>query len=211
MTTRDRAKPMIEVRNSPVHGYGVFALRKIRKGTTVVEYLGDRITHEQADERYADKDEKDNHTFLFTVNSKIVIDAGRNGNEARFINHGCDPNCESGIMAKRVFIDALRTIQPGEELVYDYQITRDPDDADDVDAIFACRCGAPNCRGSMLEPKKKPRKKRKKRKQSRPRTAARKQRVASKTRATPKAPAGRRPKDSARRARPRRPARRARR
>jgi hypothetical protein len=92
------------------------------------------------------------------VDSKTVIDAGRNGNDARFINHGCDPNCESGIMKKRVFIDAIRTIQPGEELVYDYQITRDPDDPDDVDEIFACRCGAPGCRGSMLEPKKKPRK-----------------------------------------------------
>jgi hypothetical protein len=193
MSTRDRRRPMIEVRHSPVHGYGVFALRRIRKGTTVIEYLGDRITHAEADERYADKDEKDNHTFLFTLNSKIVIDAGRNGNEARFINHGCEPNCESGILAKRVFIDAIRTIQPGEELVYDYQITRDPDDPDDVDEIFACRCGAPGCRGSMLEPKKPPRKKprRKKpqpRKLPRPREAARKTRAtpaARKTRATP--------------------------
>ena len=178
MSTRRR--PMIEVRHSPVHGYGVFALRRIRKGTTVVEYLGDRITHEEADERYEDKDEKDNHTFLFTVNSKIVIDAGRNGNEARFINHGCEPNCESGIMAKRVFIDAIRTIQPGEELVYDYQITRDPDDPDDVDEIFACRCGAPACRGSMLELKKPPRKKPKPRK--RPRAAKRKTRATQKSR-----------------------------
>jgi hypothetical protein len=159
MSTRDRRRPMIEVRHSPVHGYGVFALRRIRKGTTVIEYLGDRITHEQADERYEDKDAKDNHTFLFTVDSKTVIDAGRNGNEARFINHGCDPNCESGIMTKRVFIEAIRTIQPGAELVYDYQITRDPDDPDDVDEVFACRCGAPACRGSMLERKKLPRRK----------------------------------------------------
>jgi hypothetical protein len=150
---------MIEVRHSPIHGYGVFALRRIRKGTTVVEYLGDRITHEAADERYSDKSAKDNHTFLFTVDSKTVIDAGRNGNEARFINHGCDPNCESGIMAKRVFIEASRTIQPGEELAYDYQIGRDPDDPDDVEEIFACHCGAQSCRGSMLEPKKPPRKK----------------------------------------------------
>jgi hypothetical protein len=157
MSTRERRRPMIEVRHSPVHGYGVFALRRIRKGTTVIEYLGDRISHEEADERYGDKDAKDNHTFLFTVDSKTVIDAGRNGNEARFINHGCDPNCESGIMTKRVFIEAIRTIQPGEELVYDYQIQRDPDDPDDVDEIFACRCGASGCRGSMLEPKKKPR------------------------------------------------------
>jgi len=172
MITRDGRRPMIEVRHSPVHGYGVFALRRIRKGTTVIEYLGDRITHEQADERYEDKDAKDNHTFLFTVDSKTVIDAGRNGNEARFINHGCDPNCESGIMTKRVFIEAIRTIQPDEELVYDYQITRDPDDPDDVDEVFACRCGAPACRGSMLEPKKPPRKKSAARKKLRSREKA---------------------------------------
>jgi SET domain-containing protein len=173
MSTRDRRSPMIEVRHSPVHGYGVFALRRIRKGTTVIEYLGDRITHEEADERYEDKDAKDNHTFLFTVDSKTVIDAGRNGNEARFINHGCDPNCESGIMTKRVFIEAVRTIRPGEELVYDYQITRDPDDPDDVDEVFACRCGAPGCRGSMLEPKKAPRKKKAGKKSARRRKSAR--------------------------------------
>jgi uncharacterized protein len=204
MSTRDRRKPMIEVRHSPVHGYGVFALRRIRKGTTVIEYLGDRITHEEADERYADKDEKDNHTFLFTVNAKIVIDAGRNGNEARFINHGCEPNCESGILAKRVFIDAIRTIQPGEELVYDYQITRDPDDPDDVDETFACRCGARGCRGSMLEPKK-PLKKPKPRKRARPREATRKTRVTRKTGTSRPA------RGDARRARPGRPSRRARR
>lgn len=154
---RDRRKPMIEVRHSRVHGYGVFALRRIRKGTTVVEYLGDRVTHDEADSRYEDKDASDGHTFLFTVDSKLVIDAGINGNEARFINHGCDPNCESAIADKRVFIEAIRTIQPGEELAYDYQIQRDADDAADVDEVFACRCGAASCRGSMLEPRKKPR------------------------------------------------------
>jgi len=160
---RPRRKPMIEVRHSPIHGHGVFALRRIRKGTTVVEYLGDRISHEEADTRYEDKDANDNHTFLFTVNARIVIDAGVGGNEARYINHSCDPNCESTTRDRRVFIEAVRTIQAGEELAYDYQIQRDPDDAANVDDIFACRCGAAQCRGSMLEarraPRKKPRKK----------------------------------------------------
>jgi hypothetical protein len=151
----------VEVRNSPVHGSGVFALRKIRKGSIIIEYLGDRVTHEEVDERYADKLETDSHTFLFTVNSKIVIDAGSNGNDARFINHSCDPNCESTIKKKRVFIEAIRTIQPGEELNYDYAIGRDADDAANVDEIFACRCGAANCRGNMLEPRKTPRTRRK--------------------------------------------------
>jgi SET domain-containing protein len=152
-----RRKPMIEVRHSPIHGYGVFALRKIRKGTTVIEYLGDRVSHAEADARYEDKDASDSHTFLFTIDARTVIDAGINGNEARFINHGCDPNCQSLSMNKRVFIEAIRTIRPVDELSYDYQIQRDPEDAPEVDEIFACRCGAPSCRGSMLEPRKKPR------------------------------------------------------
>jgi len=214
MSTRARRSPMIEVRHSPVHGYGVFALRRIRKGTTVIEYLGDRITHEEADERYEDKDAKDNHTFLFTVDSKTVIDAGRNGNEARFINHGCDPNCESGIMTKRVFIDAIRTIRPGEELVYDYQITRDPDDPDDVDEIFACRCGAAGCRGSMLEPKKSPRKKSRARKKSVLRKRARPRRATraddARGRASTKRAASAKRVASAKRARSAPPSRRAR-
>jgi SET domain-containing protein len=153
-----RRTPLFEVRHSPVHGYGVFAARRIRKGTTIIEYLGDRVSHAQADARYEDKDPNDNHTFLFTVDAKTVIDAGVNGNEARYINHGCDPNCESTTVNKRIFIEAIRTIQPGEELSYDYQIQRDNDDAPNVEEIYACRCGAKNCRGSMLEAPKKPRK-----------------------------------------------------
>jgi len=157
-TPSRRRAPLFEVRHSRIHGFGVFAARRIRKGTTIIEYLGDRLSHAQADARYEDKDPDDNHTFLFTVDAKIVIDAGVNGNEARYINHGCDPNCESSMRGKRVFIEAIRTIQPGEELAYDYQIQRDSDDAPNVDEVFACRCGAATCRGSMLEAPKKPRK-----------------------------------------------------
>jgi hypothetical protein len=156
--TSSRRAPLFEVRHSSIHGFGVFATRRIRKGTMVIEYLGDRVTHAQADARYEDKDPNDNHTFLFTVDAKTVIDAGVNGNEARYINHGCDPNCESTTVNKRIFIAAIRTIQPGEELSYDYQIQRDSDDAPNVDEVYACRCGALNCRGSMLEAPKKPRK-----------------------------------------------------
>jgi hypothetical protein len=151
-----RRTPLIEVRHSGIHGRGVFAARRIRKGTTVIEYLGDRISHAKVDERYEDKAPNDNHTFLFAVDKRTVIDAGVNGNDARFINHSCDPNCESAIANRRVFIEAIRTIQPGEELSYDYSIQRDDDDEPDVDEVFACRCGAAGCRGSMLEERKKP-------------------------------------------------------
>jgi SET domain-containing protein len=147
--------PLFEVRHSRVHGHGVFALRRIRKGTNIIEYLGERVSHDLADERYAGKDPKDGHTFLFTVDSKTVIDAGIDGNDARFVNHGCDPNCQTVQVGKRIFIEALRTIRPGEELAYDYRIQRDADDPPDVDVVFRCLCGAKNCRGSMLEARSK--------------------------------------------------------
>jgi hypothetical protein len=129
-------------------------LRKIRKGTRIIEYLGERMSHAASDARYENRDPDDNHTFLFIVDKRTVIDAAVDGNDARFINHGCDANCESEIENRRVFIDAIKTIQPGEELNYDYALVRDEDDDPDVDAVFACRCGAVTCRGSMLEPRK---------------------------------------------------------
>lgn len=149
-------KPLIAVRNSPIHGSGVFALRNIPKGTRIVEYVGERITHKAADERYEDHDENDNHTFLFIVDKNIVIDAAVSGNEARFINHNCCGNCESTIEKRRVYIEAVRDIARGEELGYDYEIGREKDDPPDIDEIYACRCSAAKCRGTMLWPAKRP-------------------------------------------------------
>jgi SET domain-containing protein len=146
-----RSIPLVEVRDSPIHGRGVFAVRRIRKGTRVIEYTGERVSHAEADRRYDDRPEDDSHTFLFIVDRHTVIDAGVGGNEARFINHACDPNCESVIERRRVFIEALRDIEPGEELAYDYQIQRESDDPPNVEEIWACRCGTQHCRGTMLE------------------------------------------------------------
>ena len=154
------AQPLIEVRASRLHGLGVFALRRIEAGTRVIEYLGERISHEEADRRYDHKRADDNHTFLFIADDTTVIDAGVDGNEARFVNHACDPNCESVIEKARVFIDAIRTIASGEELTYDYQIQREAGDPPDIDAIFACHCGLPRCRGTMMWPPRRRRGKR---------------------------------------------------
>jgi SET domain-containing protein len=143
--------PMFEVRRSRIHGSGVYALRRIRKGTRVVEYLGERISHDVADARYDAKGDDDGHTFLFVVNDKVVIDAGVNGNDARFINHSCDPNCETVIEGGRVFIEAVRTIRPGEELGYEYGLTWESTDDPEELANYACRCGAAKCRGTMLD------------------------------------------------------------
>jgi len=154
--SRTEKHPAYVVRRSKVHGYGAFAAKDIRKGEIIDEYLGDRVTHEEADKRYEDHDENDNHTFLFIVDKKTVIDAGVGGNDARFINHKCDPNCESETRKGRVFILAIKNIKKGEELGYDYQIGREKDDPENVDEIYACRCGSPKCRGTMLWPPKRP-------------------------------------------------------
>jgi SET domain-containing protein len=146
-TDQEACQPRRAVRSAPFTGAWLWRVRAAH------------VSHEEADARYENKDPNDNHTFLFTVDSKTVIDGGVGGNDARFINHGCDPNCESTTVNKRIFVEAIRTIQPGEELAYDYQIERDPEDPPNVDEIFACRCGAANCRGSMLVAAKKPRKK----------------------------------------------------
>ena len=149
-TSKGARGPLYKARRSRIHGRGVFAARRIRKGTRVIEYTGERVTHDEADRRYEDRAEDDNHTFLFIVDGRTVIDAGVGGNDARFINHSCDPNCETLIEDRRVFIHALRTIQAGEELSYDYQIKRAAGDPPGIDDIYACRCGAAGCRGTML-------------------------------------------------------------
>ena len=179
-------QPLFEVRRSPVHGMGAFALRRIRKGTRIVEYLGERVSHAEADRRYETKDANDSHTFLFIVDSRTVIDAGVDGNDARFFNHSCNPNCESVVEKRRVFIEATRTIAPGEEMTYDYQIQREEDDPPGIDEVFACRCGFPQCRGTMLWPPDPPnaakRPKRPKRPQRRKRNAKQKSTAGKRTR-----------------------------
>ena len=154
-----KPNPWFAVRNSRVHGKGCFARRFIPKGTRVAEYIGDRITWKEADRRYEGYDVNDNHTFLFIIDRKTVIDGGVGGNGARFINHSCAENCESTVEKGHVYIDAVKDIAKGEELGYDYQIGRDKNDPPNVDEIYACRCGAKNCRGTMLWPAKRPKQK----------------------------------------------------
>jgi len=147
-----RAAPPFRVLQSSIHGSGVFATRPIARGTRLIEYVGERISHEEADRRYEHKADDDNHTFLFTVDAHTVIDGGVGGNESRYVNHGCDPNCETVVDDGRIYIEAIRDIAAGEELAYDYCLERDADDPPDIEAVFSCRCGAERCRGTMLLP-----------------------------------------------------------
>jgi hypothetical protein len=153
----------IVARRSAIHGNGVFALVPIRKGERLVEYKGRRRTHEDVDASDSG-DVESGHTFLFTLNDEYVIDANFEGNSARWINHGCAPNCEAVLeeadgddrRRDRVFIEATRDIKPGEELTYNYGITLDEPHTARLKKVWACRCGARNCSGTMLQPKRAP-------------------------------------------------------
>jgi uncharacterized protein len=138
------------VRRSAIHGRGVFALTLIPKRTRLIEYTGERISHEEADARYSKAHENSPHTMLFTVNDKIVIDATRRGSSARWINHSCSPNCEIADENDRIYIETRRDIRPGEELTYDYNLQLGEPHTAAAKRAHRCFCGSRRCRGTML-------------------------------------------------------------
>jgi len=160
----EKPKRDYRVRNSPIHGRGVFATRTIRKGTRIIEYRGQRTSWDVALERPASDPDNPHHTFFFETSDGTVIDAGVRGNAARWINHSCDANCESYEDDDgRVYIDARRLIRAGDEITYDYRLSIDGRVGKRLRAAYSCRCGAGKCRGVLLlEPKKKENKKAKK-------------------------------------------------
>ena len=136
-----------------MHGKGVFALQDIAEGETLIEYVGEVISWDEAQDRHPHDPNDPNHTFYFHVNEDKVIDALHGGNSSRWINHSCDPNCEADEQNERIFIKALRNIQAGEELNYDYGLIIDEPYTKKLLAEYPCWCGAKNCRGTLLSPK----------------------------------------------------------
>jgi SET domain-containing protein len=146
-----------EIRKSAIQGRGAFATRRIRAGQRIVEYTGEHITSDEGDRRYEETGMGRHHTFLFTLDDEIVVDGKRGGNESRYINHSCDPNCEAIIEDDHIYIYAKKNIQPGTELTYDYQYERRPDHTKEDEEFYACRCGTEKCRGTILAPPKRTR------------------------------------------------------
>ncbi len=144
----------LQVRRSGVHGKGVYAVRPLAKGETLIEYVGEVIDWKEALRRHPHDPSDPNHTFYFSIDEDHVIDANVGGNAARWINHSCAPNCEADEQDGRVFIKALRKIAPGEELFYDYGLTIDERYTPKLKKQYECRCGARTCRGTMLAPKR---------------------------------------------------------
>ena len=147
-------KGRLQVRASGVHGKGVFALVPIRKDELVVEYVGEVITWDEALRRHPHDPSQPDHTFYFHLSDELVIDGNVDGNASKWINHSCDPNIEADDESGQVYLMALRDIRPGEELFFDYGLVIDERYTPALKKRFECRCGAKNCRGTMLAPKR---------------------------------------------------------
>jgi SET domain-containing protein len=143
-----------EVRHSPIQGFGGYATRPIPAGTRIIEYAGERLAPDAAEARYPDVVGERHHTYLFAIDDEVVVDAAVNGNEARFLNHSCAPNCDAVIDDGRIWIDAIHDIEVGEELVYDYAYVLPERHTPAAKKRFPCYCGAITCRGTILAKKR---------------------------------------------------------
>ncbi len=144
-----QVNPFCEVRRSPIHGLGLFASRFIRKGTRIIEYVGERIDKEESDRRGLALLEEAKRTgggavYIFELNDQWDIDGNKPWNDARLINHSCEPNGEMVNEDDRLWLYAVRDILPGEEITYDYGY--------DVEHFLdhPCRCGSPSCVGYIV-------------------------------------------------------------
>jgi SET domain-containing protein len=140
----------IWVQSSEVHGKGVFAARHMAAGETVIEYVGEVISMAEAIARHPHDPQDPNHTFYFQLDDERVIDAVRDGNDSKWINHSCRPNCEPQELNGHIFIKTRRPVFRGEELTFDYGLVSDEPMTEALKARYACRCGARKCRGTML-------------------------------------------------------------
>ncbi|ASR88084.1 SET domain-containing protein [Alcaligenes aquatilis] len=145
-------QPWHVVKPSKLHGNGVFALRDIPAGTRILQYAGKRLTPEQADALFPVNPDEPFHTFFFALSNGKIVDGGQRGNDSRWINHSCAPNCEGHENAdgSRVFIVAMRDIPAGQELLYDYSLVIDDEITEELKQNYRCLCGAAQCRGTMI-------------------------------------------------------------
>jgi uncharacterized protein len=134
-------KIRVRVGNSRIAGKGLFAAQDIKKGTRILQYIGKKITQEESDRRLAA-----GNVYIFGLNERYAIDGDTPKNTARYINHSCDPNCQTEQFGNTIWIVSIKDIQAGEELTYNYGYEVDDKPAD------PCHCGAQNCCGYILGP-----------------------------------------------------------
>jgi uncharacterized protein len=138
-TVTDRT--LISFRPSGIHGTGGFAKTEIATGTRLVEYTGERIPKNESLRRCEAGNE-----FIFSLDDEWDLDGSVSWNQARFLNHSCEPNCEAERIDGRIWIITRREIRAGEELTFNYGYS-----LEDY-REHECRCGAAECVGYMVSP-----------------------------------------------------------
>jgi SET domain-containing protein len=142
-STRRQSLVKIRVRVGPsrIVGQGLFAEQDIRQGTKIIRYIGEKITHEESERRLAA-----GNVYIFGLDERYAIDGSTPKNTARYINHSCAPNCHTEQFGNTIWIVAIRDIQAGEELTYNYECEIDDEPAE------PCHCGTKHCCGYILAP-----------------------------------------------------------
>jgi SET domain-containing protein len=138
---KDVVKVRVWVHTSRIAGLGLFAAQEIKKGTRIIQYIGERIDKDEGTKRLAQ-----GNAYIFTFNDRYDIDGKELRNTARYSNHSCDPNCDIALTTRTIWLVALRDITDWEELTYNYGYDFDPATYRD----FPCHCGAKNCCGYIL-------------------------------------------------------------
>ena len=152
-------------KTSRVHGSGLFAVQNIKRGSKIIEYIGDKVTKKEGDKR-ADKQIKqykknknNGMVYIFQLNKQYDIDGAVSYNHAKLINHSCNPNCEVEIVNNEIWISAIKNIKKNAELSYNYGYSYDTDYIDHI-----CKCGSSKCVGYILDEDHWPKLKKKKQK-----------------------------------------------
>ena len=143
---------MWKVKKSKVHGTGIFATENITKNQAIIEYIGEKISKAEGDKRSSERIKKylkkknEGSVYIFELNKRYDIDGSPKYNNARYINHSCNPNCEVDIIKNQIWISSIKNIKKNEELSYDYGYSFDKDDYQD----HICKCGSKNCIGFII-------------------------------------------------------------
>ena len=147
----DTMKQLYTVKNSKLHGKGLFAKYNIKAGTNIVEYVGEKITKAQSDRiaeiqlKKAQKNREEGQVYIFTLNDKYDINGNVSYNKARLMNHSCNPNCEVTGSGLKIWVHAIKDIKKDDELSYDYGFSYDKDYKQ-----YPCTCGEENCVGFIV-------------------------------------------------------------
>ena len=143
-------KKLYTVKNSKLHGKGLFANTNIKSGANIIEYVGEKITKKQSDKiaeiqlKKSQKNREEGQVYIFTLDEKYDINGNVSYNKAKLMNHSCKPNCDTDIIDGKIWIRSYRNIKKGDELTYDYGY--------DMYSFeeHPCRCGSKNCLGYIV-------------------------------------------------------------